>query len=94
LEASARRKIAGGKMLSVRLEHDGAVIVRAEVSGDFFMHPEEAIDIVEEALAGLPLSTASKDISILIDRVLKERGIVAIGFESPDLAGLIREALE
>lgn len=80
-------------MLSVRLEHDGLAIVRAEVSGDFFLHPEEGIEAVERALAGVPLSVTAEDLALSMDGALKERGIVAIGFEPRDLAGLVKEAL-
>lgn len=54
---NADYKVAGGKLLRVRLTLVGDVEPRTigsiSITGDFFMHPEEAIDTLEQALAGV-----------------------------------------
>jgi len=51
---SADYKAPGGKLLRVRLTVEGGIITSIAVMGDFFMHPEEAIEDLERALTGIP----------------------------------------
>lgn len=60
---NADYKVAGGKLLRVRLTvaetaEGGRVIDRISIFGDFFMHPEEAIEELERLLTGAPLDEA------------------------------------
>lgn len=48
-------KVAGGKLIKCRMTVRTGIIVNIKLSGDFFMHPEEKIDELEEKLAGCPL---------------------------------------
>ncbi len=93
MEATARLKVPGGKMLSVRLEHDGLRITGAEVSGDFFLYPEESITVLEAALVGAPLSAGEDELAMIIGSVMERNGISAVGFSPRDLALVIRGAL-
>jgi lipoate---protein ligase len=55
---SADYKVPGGKLLRVQLTLDATqappAIVTLRIHGDFFMHPEEAIEELEARLTGLP----------------------------------------
>ncbi|MBN1920248.1 MAG: hypothetical protein JW892_03310 [Anaerolineae bacterium] len=54
---SADYKVKGGKLLRVRLHVSEAVCITAlSITGDFFMHPEEALETLEQALLGAPLT--------------------------------------
>lgn len=54
---SADYKVQGGKLLRVRLQVDAAHCITAlTITGDFFMHPEEALETLEQALLGVPLT--------------------------------------
>jgi len=53
-------KAVGGKLLRVRMTvaagADGAQVIQSiTITGDFFMHPEEAIEDLERLLTGAPL---------------------------------------
>lgn len=50
---SADYKVAGGKLLRVRLDAPAGVIAAINITGDFFMHPEEAIEALEQMLVGV-----------------------------------------
>lgn len=54
---SADYKVPGGKLLRVRLTLAGAaeppMIESIRITGDFFMHPEEAIEMLEALLTGV-----------------------------------------
>lgn len=54
---SADYKVKGGKLLRVRLQvSEDAHIAALSITGDFFMHPEEALETLEQALLGAPLT--------------------------------------
>ncbi len=53
---NADYKVAGGKLLRVRLHVVEGVIQAITLTGDFFMHPEEAIEDLEARLTGVPLT--------------------------------------
>jgi len=46
-------KVPGGKLLRVILKYEGERIVSVKFAGDFFAYPEEAIESLEEKLAGV-----------------------------------------
>ncbi len=52
---SADYKVPGGKLLRVQLTLDESTPPRVawlHLTGDFFMHPEDAIDVLEVCLVG------------------------------------------
>ena len=58
---SADYKAIGGKLLRVRMTvvagADGVPVIQSiTITGDFFMHPEEAIEDLERLLTGAPLA--------------------------------------
>ena len=55
-------KAIGGKLLRVRMTvsaDDVPIIQTIRITGDFFMHPEEAIEDLEQLLTGVPLDEAA-----------------------------------
>lgn len=47
-------KVPGGKLVVVDLEVAGGVLAAVQVSGDFFLEPDSALDAINAALRGLP----------------------------------------
>ncbi|MBI0584024.1 MAG: hypothetical protein ISF22_07330 [Methanomassiliicoccus sp.] len=90
---SSQRKVPGGKLLRVRLRIDGGTVVGAEISGDFFLHPEESISVLEGVLVGMPTDVSESDLASAIEAALRNEGIVVIGFGPQDLAAVAREAM-
>lgn len=93
MEATARRKVPGGKLLSVRLEHDGLRVTKAELFGDFFLFPDDSIEVLEASLIGIPLRMDVRELSDIIASVMEHSGISAAGFAPRDLAEVVKEAL-
>jgi lipoate-protein ligase A len=61
---SADYKAVGGKLLRVRMTvvvgPEGAPVIQSvTITGDLFMHPEEAIEDLERLLTGAPLDEAA-----------------------------------
>ena len=78
------------KMVRIRLEysHQSRTIRSIRITGDFFMHPEEAIENLEQGLRGAELKrdTLKQRISsILVDTR-------CFGFDEESLTGAILDA--
>ena len=90
------RKVEKGKLLriSVTLRSSGGVLVLTGVNvfGDFFMHPEEAIEGLEEAIlrSGMDLEERQDGVS----SYLSEGGIELFGASPADIALAVQGAIE
>lgn len=47
-------KVPGGKLVVVDLANVDGRLREVQVSGDFFLEPDRALDVINGALAGLP----------------------------------------
>lgn len=84
-----KTKIPNGKLLELSLRHtDDKIIEEIIISGDFFMHPEEAIEELELFLISKKIDeTLTGDINAFLD----ERGAEIVGFSTKDLVKSIIE---
>lgn len=70
-------KVPDGKLLKIFLEEKDGIVESVKITGDFFMHPEEKIGDLENALKGVEIEEA----------VLTEKLQAAIDSESIELFG-------
>ncbi|MEM3440358.1 MAG: lipoate protein ligase C-terminal domain-containing protein [Candidatus Bathyarchaeia archaeon] len=80
-------KVRGGKLIRVLLEEDRGRIARIRITGDFFLHPEDAIFELERALEGVEL----KEGPLLerIKEVYRSAGAFSIGAGPEDFVKAI-----
>jgi lipoate---protein ligase len=93
VRVSAQRKVRGGKLLRVHLELEGGVVTAAEISGDFFLYPEDGLGALESALVGISSGTNEDSIQVLVQKLFISNDLTSLGFGPPDLARTIWEAL-
>ncbi len=74
-------KPPNGKLLRIRFEEEDDVIKNLRITGDFFIHPEEAIVDIEEFLIGKRINV----IESALKKFLLENDIIVIGFKPIDL---------
>lgn len=75
-------KVPGGKLLKIFLDYDDK-INKIKITGDFFLHPEESLEKLEEELIGLELD---KDLLLKkIDGFLKKNNIKLFGINSENI---------
>ena len=91
---SADFKAVGGKLLRVRMSvvagADGVPVIQSiTITGDFFMHPEEAIENLERLLTGAPLDEAA-----LRARVQKffDSDVQVVGADVDDFVAVLLKA--
>ncbi len=68
-EGRADYKVPGGKLIRVRVWHRNGIIEKVRFHGDFFIHPEEAIEELEEDLEGKRMNEAYAVIESFFSRV-------------------------
>ncbi|MCX6798878.1 MAG: hypothetical protein NTW59_02150 [Candidatus Diapherotrites archaeon] len=85
-------KVEGGKLLKISLEHSGCAISSVKIAGDFFLHPEEAVGLIEEGLEGTPLD--ENTLKNKIEAIVKENSLQLFGFAPADLARAIMMAVK
>jgi lipoate-protein ligase A len=87
-----QEKIPGGKLVCIEVTASGDKVRKLKITGDFFLHPEDAIEKLEGALSGSPLSLGEADAAARFASALGEA--VLVGVTPRDLARLFRKAVE
>ncbi|WP_087117394.1 lipoate--protein ligase family protein [Corynebacterium urinipleomorphum] len=87
-------KVAGGKLVVADLTDDGSTVTSAQISGDFFLEPEEAYDAINGALVGASVTESAEELQQRIDDALSPLPAVSLhGFSTRDVANAARRAL-
>ena len=81
----AELKVPGGKMMVAETEVEAGLLVRVKITGDFFMHPEEAIEELEEALTGIPAAA----IEAAVEGFFRGRAVDIIGASPGDFVRVL-----
>jgi len=90
---SSIKKIAGGKLIRVDVVYSGQ-IERVKITGDFFLHPEELITVIEESLAGAEIPLSKGLLVEHLEAVLKNNNATVIGFSPEDLISVLADAIK
>lgn len=85
MHGMARFKVPNGKLLVVRIDFSDKMD-SVQITGDFFMHPEEGITDIENALAGRGLNDTKESIASVVAKVVLAKKIEMIGV-TPEAIG-------
>ena len=94
-------KVPGGKLVAVDLAVVDDHLADVRVSGDFFLNPDEALEVIDRALAGLHAATPPAELAARIDDDLTRAGadglislpVTMVGFDTHAIAMAVRRAL-
>ena len=89
----ASEKEKGGKLVQVRVEVDEDEVKKVSITGDFFLHPEEVLEEMEECLVGVRVFEEEETILERLKRIIKEREAVLVGFSVEGLVRIFKEAI-
>ena len=89
-------KVPGGKLVAVDVETSGdgddARLSRVSISGDFFLEPDSALEDIDGALVGMPVTAGVSALARAIEGALDE-SVTMVGF-TPEAVGIaVRRAL-
>ena len=85
----ASYKVKGGKLIQCEVTYNDNAIKKIKYSGDFFMHPEEAIEELENTLKGINFGEVEKTI---LD-FFATREIELFGVAPEDFVKIVHEAM-
>jgi lipoate-protein ligase A len=80
----------GEKLLRLYLDEAGGVIRSVRLSGDFFMHPEEGVSLIERALEGLQVN--EDEIIRAVTAAVERHSIQLVGISPGTIAQAILRA--
>ncbi|MCB9359434.1 hypothetical protein H6503_05875 [Candidatus Woesearchaeota archaeon] len=87
-QANIDYKVEGGKLLRIELMHKNDHILTIKLCGDFFIHPEYAIEDIEKGLMGVPFDHVSQRLKDII----QTKNIQLIGFSPDDLQKAVKQS--
>jgi len=88
VERSVIRKVKGGKLVKVTVVSEGGRIAAVSITGDFFAHPEEGLELVERELIGAAISEVRGTVESATG------GVTLVGLKSEDIIEMVEECLE
>ena len=85
-------KVPGGKLVVIDLDVVGGRLRNVELSGDFFLEPEEALARMTSAIEGLPADAADELVAAEVRSAAA--GAELVGITPEGVAVAVRRALE
>ncbi len=82
-------KTLGGKLVVVEFKVSDGHLRDVQVTGDFFLYPEEALDDLRAALEGLPVQATREEVAAAVARGL-DPDVSMVGF-SPEAVAIAVE---
>ncbi|HZE37673.1 MAG TPA: biotin/lipoate A/B protein ligase family protein [Stackebrandtia sp.] len=85
-------KVPGGKLVRVDAEVEDDALRGVQVSGDFFLEPDEALEDINAALEGIPTNMDGAAIAARLNGRLRDDAVL-FGFSAQSVAIAVRRAL-
>lgn len=89
----ATQKILGGKLVRIKIAFDEK-IQKLQITGDFFLHPEECVHDIENALIGVDINFQPEALVNQITGILKSQNAEIIGMDSETVVRTMKMAIE
>ena len=85
-------KMPGGKLVVIDLQVRDGRLVEVQLSGDFFLEPDGALDTINHALTGQPVDAGEAGMAASIQAALGT-GVMMYGISPEAIAVAVRRAL-
>lgn len=82
----------GGKLVVVDLDVESGRLATVRLSGDFFLEPDDALPLIDQALTGLPEDADAASIAAAVRAALPGEAVM-LGFSPEAVATVVRRAL-
>lgn len=86
-------KMPGGKLVVADLEVRDGRLTAVQVSGDFFLEPESALEWINAALNGQPADASEASLTAHLKTALAGRGVMMYGISEQAIAHTVLRAL-
>lgn len=85
-------KVPGGKLVVADVAVQDDCLTQVSISGDFFLEPDTALDLINQALVGLPSTASQQQLAAAVIAALDEN-VMMFGFSAEAVAIAVRRAL-
>lgn len=92
MEGSAKQKVPGGKLLSIKVSYSQK-IESVKIMGDFFLYPESSLKLIEESLIGFDIDEDLSKISSKVSEVILNNHIELLGITPQSIEQTIKIAV-
>ncbi len=89
----ATEKVPGGKLLRIKVDYSDK-IERVQITGDFFLHPEDKLLLIEESLRGLKTDEEEARIADIVNNVVASSSIQLVGIDPQSIARTLKRAVK
>ena len=89
-------KVPGGKLVVVDLEERDGRIAEFHLAGDFFLEPDDALEVIDAAVTGLPVEADVSTVAAAVRSALDSAfpgGAQLLGFTPEAVGTAVRRAL-
>ena len=88
-------KAPGGKLVRVKvdLNPEKGFVENVQMQGDFFIHPEEFVEDIEQLLVNLDHKDSEESITVALGRLVEEQGAELVGVTPELIARTFKTAL-
>lgn len=86
-------KMPGGKLVVADVAAAAGRLVQVAVSGDFFLEPDDALDAINAALAGLPQAADAQALEAAVQAALPQ-DVRMFGVSPGAIAVAVRRAID
>ncbi|MFT4309886.1 MAG: lipoate protein ligase C-terminal domain-containing protein [Candidatus Woesearchaeota archaeon] len=83
------KKVSNGKLVRISIVLEDDIIQSISITGDFFLHPENTISMIEESLKGRKVS----EVNSIITNVLSENNAIMIGCSPNNIHDMIGDLI-
>jgi lipoate---protein ligase len=87
----AQRKVPDGKLVRIDALCEDGALSHIRITGDFFIHPEEALAGIERDLGTGEFNGHESDLEERVVSIVSANGARLIGFGPKDIADMMRE---
>ncbi len=92
MQGVSTEKVAGGKLLRVKVDFDSK-INKVQITGDFFAHPEDVIEKIENSLVGLGKDSSESSIQKKVQDTIIAESADIVGVDASSIARNLVKAL-
>ncbi|MBI2141574.1 hypothetical protein HYU16_04070 [Candidatus Woesearchaeota archaeon] len=88
-------KVPGGKLVRIKVDFnpEDGLIEDVQMQGDFFIHPEEFVESIEQLLVNLDQKDSEESIAAALSRLVEEEGAELVGVTPEYIAKTFKTAL-
>lgn len=89
----AKYKVPGGKLVVIDFQLVSGHLSEVQLSGDFFMEPVEALDVINATLEGLSETTSQAAVATQVANCLGD-DVMLFGISAAAIGVVVRRALD